>query len=252
MRSTRETKRAAVERVYGLAAALAAFEARAGQVVSIAYTRGARAPLAEMLRKAARLRIAYREVEDEELARMAGSEHHEGVCLLARPYPRPSLEDMAKSAEPGGLLVALDRVGNPHNAGAVLRSAAFFGVRGLIAAEPERPLLTPAATRVAEGGAEHVRVLEVKELAPALRTLRELGMNVVGAEAAAPEDASELRWPARAVLVLGSERDGLAPPVRSACQKRVRIRGTGAIESLNVSVAAGILFASYAAKHGVE
>jgi TrmH RNA methyltransferase len=236
----------ATEKVYGLAAALAVLRSRPEQVVNIAHTASARRALGPALSEAARRKIAYREVGDEELARMAGGVHHEGVCLLVRERAAVTLAELARRAEPAGLLVALDHVENPHNVGAVLRSAAYFGAPGMLIADAERPLLTAAATRVAEGGAELVGVARVAALGPALSELRALGFVVVGADAAAEVALPALRWPKRVVLVLGSEDQGLSLAVKKICDQLVRIDGSGAIESLNVSVAAGVLFASYA------
>lgn len=239
--------------VYGLAAALAVMARRPQDVVRIAHAKVARKPLAPALREAARRRIAYREVGDDELARIAGAVHHEGVCLLVREQPAPSLEQLAARTPPTGFLVALDRVANPHNIGAILRSAAFFGASGLLIAGPasKRAGLPPAAVRVAEGGAEHVPAVRVAELAPALRQLAQSGIAIVGADLRAPQALAELRWPRRALLVLGSEELGLSPAVRAACATVVHIAGKGAVESLNVSVAAGVLMASFAAAAGV-
>jgi len=235
-----------VERVYGLAAAFAVFAARPEQVLRIAYSERTRQSLAGMLREAARRRIGYRELSDEELVKMAGAVHHEGVCVLARPRAVLSLDELAARAAPRGLIAALDGVDNPHNVGAVLRSAAFFGLSGLLIADPKRRVLTSASRRIAEGGAEHVPQLCCSELAPALRDLRGRGLRVIGSDSGRGVSLSQLRWPARCVLVLGAEDRGLSPAVRAACDEIVRINGSDAVESLNVSVAAGVLFASYA------
>jgi TrmH RNA methyltransferase len=238
------------QKVYGLSAVLAVMAQRPEQVLSIAHTRATRHALANALREAARRRIAYREVDDEELARIAGSLHHEGVCLLAVEPRVPELDALARRTDPAGIIVALDGVQNPHNAGAVLRSAAFFGAAGLVLAGQRGARaegLPPAALRVAEGGAEHVGVLRVPELMPALRTLKQSGLRIVGADAHAKHSLAELHWPARAVLVLGSEAEGLRKEVLALCDVTARIVGRGAIESLNVSVAAGVMLASYAA-----
>ena len=204
-----------------------------------------------MLREAARRRIAYREVSEEELSRMAESQHHEGVCVLVR-RTAAATSDLAGRATPRGLIVALDHVGNPHNAGAILRTAAFFGAHGLVLGSDEREALTPAALRVAEGGAEHVPVVHCADLVAALETLRAEGLGIIGADSKARLPLAALKWPKRCVLVLGHERDGLSPAVRKCCDAGVHIAGSGAIDSLNVSVAAGVLIASYAAAHGAE
>lgn len=240
-------------KVYGLAAALAVMARRPEHVVHIAHTEAVRKPLAPVLREAARRRIAYREVTDDELARIAESVHHEGVCLFVAETPPPSLQELARRTAPRGLLLALDRVGNPHNVGAILRTAAFFGARGMVVAGGgKRSRLPPAAVRVAEGGAEYVPVVRIAELADALRELAGHGLTIVGADAHAQQSLAALRWPERAVLVVGSEDLGLSPAVRAACSETVRIVGPGhdAVDSLNVSVAAGVLMASFAEQYG--
>ena len=243
-------KKQSADRVYGLSAALAAFKQRPERVVSIAHTRAVRHELADMLREAARRRISYREVDDEALAQLADSVHHEGVCLLVRPQPAVELGDLVESIEDAGLILALDDVQNPHNLGAVLRSAAYFGARGLIVAADMK--LTASARRIAEGGAEHVPIVRVEGLPFALRQLAARDFVVIGADTRARIELGGLRWPARAVLVLGHERTGLGEPVRKACTTLVRIAGTDAVDSLNVSVAAGVLLSSYAQQYGWE
>jgi RNA methyltransferase, TrmH family len=237
------------QKVYGIAAVLAVVARRPEQVLSIAHTPAARKLLASALREAARRRIAYREVNEEELTRIAGSLHHEGVCVLAREPAAPDLETLARRTEPRGLIVALDGVQNPHNIGAILRSAAFFGAAGLVLAGQRGARaegLPPAALRVAEGGAEHVGVLRVSDLLATLQKLAQAGLSIVGADAHAERSLTDLRWPPRTVLVLGSEADGLAREIREMCHVTVRVMGRGALESLNVSVAAGVMLASHA------
>ncbi|HKP56579.1 MAG TPA: RNA methyltransferase, partial [Polyangiales bacterium] len=245
----KKAARPKAERVYGLSAALAAFAQRPDKVLSIAHTKDARRDVAEMLREAARRRIAYREVDDEALTTMAESVHHEGVCLLLRADPAPSLEDLAARVGAQGLLIALADVQNPHNLGAILRSAAYFGARGIVVSQDKK--LTAAARRVAEGGAEHVPIAPVEDLAAALRALADHEFTIIGADTRAKLELGSLRWPKRAVLVLGHERDGLGGPVRAACKSLVRIAGSPAVDSLNVSVAAGVLLASFAQQHGI-
>ncbi len=231
------------ERVVGLAAAYAVMRARPADVLAIAHAASARRDLRELLREAARRRIAYREVEPEELARIADTVHHEGVCLSVRPRPRAQIADLARALASGGVLLALDHVENPHNVGALLRSAAYFGARGLLLASPRERALTPAAVRIAEGGAECVPTCIVPGLGAPLAALRAEGISIIGADAHRGEPATRFRFPARVVIVLGSERHGLAREVEQRCDALVHIPGTDAVESLNVSVAAGILLA---------
>ena len=110
-----------------------------------------------------------------------------------------------------------------------------------------RGQLPAAAVRIAAGGAEHVPFARIDDPSGALAALASAGHTVIGTDAHATTALAELTWPARAVVVLGSEDVGLSPAVRARCQTLVRIGGTGALDSLNVSVAAGVVLASYAA-----
>ena len=119
-RTTGRVPPAETQKIYGLAAVLAVMAKRPEQVLSIAHTRALRFPLADVLREAAKRRVAYREVDEEELSRLAESLHHEGVCLLARKPAALDLETLARRTQPRGLIVALDGVQNPHNIGVMV------------------------------------------------------------------------------------------------------------------------------------
>jgi TrmH RNA methyltransferase len=228
-------------RVYGLSAALAAYDARPELVARIAHTREQRFALRELLRDAARRKIAYREVEPGELERMSGSSHHEGVCIWLRSSKAPSLDDAIKACGEHGHMLALDAVDNPHNVGAIVRTAAYFGIGAVIVATRSVRALPPSALRVAEGGGERVCVTPVADLPDALRTLHARGYAVVGLDARASHSLGEHRLQPRTVAVLGNERSGLSSETRQACDAVVAIPGSGAIDSLNVSVAAGVV-----------
>lgn len=242
-RSDRES----TERVVGLAAARAVLEKRPHDVLNVAHSPEARYQVADLLRAAAAHRIAYRELPREELDRLAGTLHHEGVCLRVRARPPFGVLQLISAFERGGFGVVLDGVENPHNIGALLRSAAYFGARAMLV-RGGGTRLVPAATRIAEGGAEHVPVCFVDDLREAIAALKRAQVAIVAADAHGGEPLHQFRWPERSVIVLGAERAGLSKAVLSQGTKRVHIPGTGRVESLNVSVAAGILMASAAAR----
>lgn len=252
-RTPRRRAETDTETVYGLNAVLAVFARRPEAIVRIAHTRDVRRDIADLLRVAASRHIPYNEVDEEELHRIAGSIHHEGICILARRRPLLSPEALATRllATRGCAALALDRIGNPHNLGAILRSAAYFGIDAVLFAEEEgQSQLTPAAVRVAEGGAEYVPICIVSALAPALTALRGRKITVIGTDARARQSAFRERWPRPCVVVLGNERTGLSPAVRRACDDFVAIPGAGTIDSLNVSVAAGVILAELARTRG--
>ena len=139
-------------------------------------------------------------------------------------------------------LLVLDGVGNPHNLGAIARSAAFFGVRGLLLHEVAGAALpSDAAYRTAEGGLEYLSLWRTRDLPRALAALPPYYRTVAAAldgEAVAPAALPRDRPVA---LVLGAEERGLSAPVAAACRRAVRIAGTGRVQSLNVAQAAAVL-----------
>ena len=171
--------------------------------------------------------------------------HHGGIVAIVAPPPlrTPTGDDLRKWAKKGESLLVLDRIGNAHNLGAIARTAAFFGVPKLVIpddAGAARP--NDAAHRVAEGGFEHLEVWRVNGLVGFVRELAEAGYEVVGA--ATKSGRLEMppgKRPKPVALVLGNEEHGLAPEVAAACTRLVTIPGKGRVESLNVSVAAGVL-----------
>ena len=143
-----------------------------------------------------------------------------------------------------GVAIALDRVRNPYNVGAILRSAAFFGLDAVLLGTPAPdPGLAPMAVRVAEGGAENVALARTTDLADTLSRLRARGVAIVGADGRADRSAIGFPFKRPAMLVMGNEREGLGDRVRAQCDAIVSIPGTGAVESLNVAVATGVLIA---------
>jgi len=161
---------------------------------------------------------------------------HQGVLLEAEPPPAPALDDLPE----GSLLVALDQITDPHNVGAILRSACAFGVAGIITTMRHSPEVTGVLAKAASGGLEHVPIILVQNLVRTLTEMGERGVLRVGLDSEAPEDISRTNLRLPMVLVLGAEGKGLRQSTRAACDVLARIDLTGAIRSLNVSNAAAI------------
>jgi TrmH RNA methyltransferase len=229
--------------LYGLRSGVAVFERRRQDIRRVGFDGALRSELTELLRWAAGAGVPCREEDERELASRAQSNQHEGLVLDVLPRRwLPAKELAALLAREPGMVVALDRVRNPQNIGAVLRSAAFFGARAAVLGAPApHPGLPPLSLRVAEGGAEHLALCRTTDLADTLGRLRGQGVHVIGADAHATTGLDRLELPASTVLVLGHEREGLGPRVKSQCDSLVLIEGSGALESLNVAVAAGVL-----------
>jgi 23S rRNA (guanosine2251-2'-O)-methyltransferase len=176
-----------------------------------------------------------------ELDRRFPGQVHQGIAARVGSLPQPALNDIL-AAHPK-LLVALDQVTDPHNLGAVLRSAAAFGVDAVLTPERHSAHLTPVVAKAAAGALETVPLVTVGNLAQALLKTAEAGLQVVGLAGEGDTEIAAIK-PGPVCLVLGSEGEGLRRLTRERCDLLARIPIGPAIESLNVSVAAGIaLFA---------
>jgi tRNA G18 (ribose-2'-O)-methylase SpoU len=220
------------EIVYGLRAGEAVLARRPADVLAIHCSRDVRRVLGR-----------GNETQDRDLERLAQNKNHEGLVIETRPRKWVSPNELAELlVKKKGVAVALDRVRNPYNVGEILRSAAFFGVdAALLGPIAPHPALAPDAIRVAEGGIEHLAMARTTDLGDTLARLRARGVRVVGADGAARENAIGHDFQRPTVLVVGNEREGLGERVRAQCDAIVAIKGSGAVESLNVAVAASVL-----------
>lgn len=236
------------EKIYGLHAALAAMRSRPKAILQIMHSPALRPRLEEVMQPLLDKGVPLRVLSVDTLDKLCESTHHEGVLLLVTPSAPMSADSVAESlVRTRGYALVLDRVQNPHNIGAILRSSAFFGIDTVLFEAPEgQRVLTPAAVRVAEGGAEHVAIARCQSLPDALARLRKKGVRVVGTDRAADRHLFDAPLAGPCALVLGNEREGLRPDVRAQCDALVSIAGTASVDSLNVSVAAGILLAAAA------
>jgi tRNA G18 (ribose-2'-O)-methylase SpoU len=183
-------------------------------------------------------------MSEGELNRLTDSPQNEGLCIVTHPRRWVSTSELGDALVRVGAAVALDRVRNPYNVGAVMRTAAFFGLEGaLLGAPAPHPGLAPTAVRVAEGGTEHLKLARTTDLATTLAQLRARGVVAIGADSGATMSSTRFVFPPSTILVMGNEREGLGDRVRAECDRLVAIPRGGAVESLNVAVAAGILIA---------
>jgi TrmH RNA methyltransferase len=231
-----------VERIHGHRAAMAVLEKRPDDVIRVACTRSHLAAVEHALGKR-KTHVGL--LTEAEVEKLAGSKQAEGLCLEAKERAWLSPQDLVDLlTNRRGVALALDRVRNSYNIGAILRSAAFFGVDACILGAPApHPGLDPNAIRVAEGGCEHIALARTTDLADTLARLRRRGVTILGTDGHADADAMTLDFPRPSVVVMGNEREGLGARIRAQCDTVLAIRGTGAVESLNVGVAAGVLIA---------
>jgi RNA methyltransferase, TrmH family len=242
------------EVLYGLRNGIAVFERRRRDIRRIGFDASLRADVTELANWAAQTGVPCRAEDERELAARAQSSQHEGLVLDVLPRRwLPAKELGSLLAKEPGIVLALDRVRNPQNVGAVLRSAAFFGAKAAVLGAPApHPGLPPFALRVAEGGAEHLELCRTTDLADTLGRLKSGGVHVVGADAHATGGLDALPAEGSVILVLGHEREGLGPRIKAQCNTLVSIEGSGAMESLNVGVAAGVLLAELYRRRGAR
>ena len=196
---------------------------------------------AELARLARERHIRCERRERTELDALAQGVRHQGVLAVAGDYGYVSLDDVLAHAGAPPLLVALDQITDPHNFGAIVRSAVAFGADGVLTLKDRAAPVTPVVVRASAGATERARIARVTNLARTLNELSDDGLQVVGLDAGGDCDLRELAYGERGrVLVVGSEGHGLRRLVREHCDVVAAIPLQGPLGSLNASVAAGI------------
>ena len=223
--------------IYGIHAAEAALRNPQRTVTKLYLTDNAERRLHEAL--SARQYVHERVLPRDLDRRLGPDTVHQGALLEADPLPEPTLAELAEGAAQRPVLV-LDQVTDPHNVGAILRSAAVFGAGGLVMTRRHSPPLDGALAKAASGALEQVPVALVQNLGRAIAELNDLGFTVMGLDGDAPTRFEDGALPERVALVLGAEGKGLRQLTRESCHQLVRIATDGRFGSLNVSNAAAI------------
>ena len=169
---------------------------------------------------------------------------HQGFLALAPQFAYTPLEDLISLAsrnEGGGLILVADHITDEGNLGAVIRSAVFFGVNGLILPKDRSADITETVKKRSSGAYIHLPVTRVVNLGRALDILDKNGFWIIGTDEKANESIYDFDWNRDLALILGSEERGLSQPARKRCHQLVSIPSTGSLSSLNVSVSAGII-----------
>nr|WP_052116396.1 TrmH family RNA methyltransferase [Lysobacter dokdonensis] len=235
-------------RLYGVNAVKAAFHRRPESLRKLYLVQDRIPQLQPMLRWCVAHRVGYRVVEDEgDLRRLTGSEHHEGVVADMLREPQQTLATWLQHLHAGpACALWLDGVGNPHNVGAILRSAAHFGVSAILLPKHSNLALSGAAARVAEGGAEAVPFVRLGREDNSLAQLRGAGFALAATVVRDGKTLFEAALPQRLVYVIGAEGEGMSSSLAELCDLRVSIPGSGKVESLNVAAATAVLLAEWA------
>ena len=210
----------------------------AGSLENVVYGRN---PVAEARRGRRRVLREWTaaDVGAAELERLCGSPEHQGIVAEVEPYPYSDPATLLAAED--ALVLALDQVQDPHNLGAICRTAEAAGAAGVVICERRACQVTPAVCKASAGAVEHLPVARVRNLADWLIAAREQGAWSYGASGDAETSYRTLDLNGRVVLVLGSEGDGLRPRVADSCDGLVAVPTRGRVGSLNVSVAAAVL-----------
>ena len=224
--------------IYGINSVLEAMRAGRVRSVRVADRQGGR--IGEVLSTAERMGIEVRRVQPAELDRAAKGGVHQGVVADVERAQSYSVADLVQDSKGVPLLVVLDGIEDPHNLGAILRSVDAAGADGVIRQSRHAAPLEGAAAKAAAGAASHVKIAEVVNIARAIEELKEAGVWTIGLAGDSPNRYDRLDLTVPTAIVVGAEGTGLRRLVRERCDWLASIPMHGHVQSLNVSVAAGV------------
>lgn len=239
--------------VYGLRPVLEALSAHPGDIEHLYVAEEDRSRLAEILSRARHAEVRVERVPRDRLHRMAEGGVHQGVVAFLRELDYADLADLlevARSRQQPPLVVVLDGIQDPHNLGAIVRSAHALGAHGVVIGKDRSAQVTGAVVKAAAGATEHTRIARVVNLSRALEELKEAGLWVAAADPSSDQPAWEARLDGPLALVVGAEGKGVRENVLKHCDLKVRIPMAGALGSLNASVSAGVLLYEIARQRG--
>jgi 23S rRNA (guanosine2251-2'-O)-methyltransferase len=225
--------------IYGINPVLEAL--RAGHVQSIRVSHRADARLGAVLDAARLAGVAVKRVDPGELDRASTGGVHQGVVAFAPDQESLGVEDLVTSAVGAPLIVVLDGVEDPHNVGAVLRTVDAAGASGVVRQQRHAAPLGGATAKASAGAVSHVKVADVVNIARAVEALKDAGVWTVGLAGDAEKRYDQIDYTLPTALVVGAEGAGLRRLVRERCDWLVSIPMRGHVQSLNVSVAAGVV-----------
>lgn len=247
------SKAKAERKIYGINACQSFYQRFPERIIRAWITEeAAKISFGPLMKFLAQEKRAYHLADEAELERVTESSHHEGVCLLVQELPVFTPEGWLAGLKPGKPLcvLALDGVSNPHNLGAIMRVAAHFGVSAILTTNPQA-LRSGSAIRTAEGGATHVMVMGTDNLVKTLNLLKKNEFTVLATSSHESRSLYDAELPTRLVLVMGEEQTGVSKAVLQVVDGRIMIAGTSWVESLNVSVATGVLLSEFWRQHRI-
>lgn len=231
--------------IYGINPLLESLHTDPEGISKIIMASGRKGSVGEkILELATRSGIPVQFQEHASLDRLAGGVVHQGVVGICREYAYASIEAIMANRHPdlqGDLIVLVDGVTDPQNLGAVIRSAHCFGANGVVIPSHRAAAVTPVVMKASAGAVRHIPVAMTVNLGQTIDSLKENQFWIYGADAEAGHDMASMNFDGRIGLVVGSEGKGIRPLIRKKCDFLFSVPMAGKIDSLNVSVAAGIV-----------
>lgn len=228
-------------KVYGKNACRMVFNHRPDDIIKLYLSEKAALDFTDLMKFLAKNKKAYHLVSDQELEKIAESRHHGGIVLVVKSKTIEILETyLLKNRKEKDCLLMLDGVSNSHNLGAICRTAAHFGISGIVMTNPEL-LQSGAALRTAEGGIEFVNGIKCLELPIGIKLLKDNGYTLITTSSHKGTSLNNTKLPKKSVIIFGEEMFGVSKNVAKNADIELSITGTGNVESLNVSVAASLI-----------
>lgn len=232
-------------KIAGVHACLMAYQKRPNEIVKIFLTDENVKTFSDVLKWCAAHKKSYKITTSEDIERVSGSTHHEGVCFYVKKSPLCSVSDfLEKYKFKKSCVVALENVENPHNVGALLRVCANFGVTALLIKKAPH-FQNAAVFRTAEGGAEWVEFIDCDNLTKAVLKFKTAGYKVFTTSSHVGRSPSKIKFSDKTLFVFGSEKLGISRDLLTKGDAIISIPSTGNVESLNVTCAASILLSAY-------
>ncbi len=198
----------------------------------------------KLMKLAAEKDVPVRQREKSDIGRLCGTEHHQGVALRVEPFPYAELADILgnwRASGESGLLLVLDGVQDPHNLGALIRTAACAGAHGVIIPKDRAAGITAVVEKGSAGATETIPVARVANIAQTLDELKREGFWIYGAAGDVAGNLYSQEFTGHVALVIGGEGEGIRPLVRKKCDLLIAIPLRGGVSSLNASVAGGVV-----------
>jgi TrmH RNA methyltransferase len=239
-----QTKKNQEMKVYGRHAALTLFKKRPEDLIRAYVTRDGVFEFKELIRYCVDHKLAYHVVEREEIDKLSRATHHEDILLVAKTKKIPLVKDLL-NGKGRQLILALEEVENPHNLGAIMRSAAHFGVTGILYEAKVPVALTAAAFRTSEGGAESVPAIHLANWSEVFDAVKTKGYKTFATSSHDGESLFKTKFPEKTILFMGAEGTGLSDKMLKKMDGLISIPGTGEVESLNVSNATAAILTEW-------